>query len=330
VTAKPKVLVTHWVHPDVVTRLASSCETIANGSRGSWPRERVLDLASGCDGLMAFTPDRIDEAFLERCPKLRVVAAATTGAGNFDLEACARRGVWLAQAPGLVAVPTAELAMGLLLAVARNLRAADDHVRSGAFRGWRPQVGGGTGLAGKTLGVIGYGAIGRLVAQRAAAFDMTVIYADPQPGPGPYQRVPLGELLARSDVVMPLVPLTLETRHMIDARALALMKRGALVVNVGRGSVVDEAAVAASLASGHLAGYAADVFEMEDWAALDTCPGSIHPGLLADRKRTLLTPHLGSAVDDPCRTTALEAADNILDALAGRTPRGAINAARLS
>ena len=328
-TAKPKVLVTHWVHPDVVARLDSSCETIANASRGSWPRERVLELASACDALMAFTPDRIDEAFLERCPKLRVVAAATKGAGNFDLEACARRGVWLAQAPGLAAVPTAELAMGLLLALARNLRAADDHVRSGAFRGWRPQVG-GTGLAGKTLGVIGYGAIGRLVAQRAAAFDMTVIYADPQPGPGPYQRVPLGELLARSDFIMPLVPLTPETRHLIDARALALMKRGGFVVNVGRGSVVDEAAVAASLASGHLAGYAADVFEMEDWAALDTCPGSIHPALLADRRRTLLTPHLGSAVDDPSRAIALEAADNILDALAGRTPRGAINAARSS
>jgi phosphonate dehydrogenase len=328
VTAKPRVLVTHWVHPDVVARLALSCETIANSSRGSWPRERVLELASACDGLMAFTPDRIDEAFLERCPKLRVVAAATKGTGNFDVEACARRGVWLAQAPGLAAVPTAELAMGLLLAVARNLRAADDHVRSG-FRGWRPQVG-GTVLAGKTLGVIGYGAIGRLVAQRAAAFDMTVIYADPQPGPGPYKRVPLGELLARSDFVMPLVPLTPETRHMIDASALALMKRGAFVVNVARGSIVDEAAVAASLASGDLAGYATDVFEMEDWAALDTCPGSIHPGLLADRKRTLLTPHLGAVVDDPCRAVALEAADNILDALAGRTPRGAINAARLS
>ena len=106
------------------------------------------------------------------------------------------------------------------------------------------------------------------------------------------------------------------------------MKRGALVVNLGRGSVVDEAAVAASLASGHLAGYAADVFEMGDWAALDTGPGSNHPGLLADRKRTFLTPHLGSAVDDPCRAIALEAADNVLDALAGRTPRGAINAAR--
>ena len=328
-TAKPKVLVTHWVHADVVARLDSTCETIANASRGSWPRERVLELASACDGLMAFMPDRIDEAFLERCPKLRVVAAATKGTGNFDLEACARRGVWLAQAPGLAAVPTAELAMGLLLAVARNLRAADDHVRSGAVRGWRPQVC-GTGLAGKTLGVIGYGAIGRLVAQRAAAFDMTVIYADPQPGPGQHQRVLLGELLARSDFVMPLVPLTPQTRHMIDARALAQMKRGAFVVNVGRGSVVDEAAVAASLASGHLAGYAADVFEMEDWAALDTCPGSIHPGLLADRKRTFLTPHLGSAVDDPCRAIALEAADNILDALAGRTPRGAINAARSS
>ena len=137
--------------------------------------------------MIAFMPDRVDAAFLAACPKLRVIAAALKGADNFDLEACTRRGVWLAVVPERLAQPTAELALALLLALTRRLRAGDDHVRSGAFQGWRPLLY-GTGLVGGTLGIIGMGSVGRALAPRAAAIGMQVVYADPRPGPGEYER----------------------------------------------------------------------------------------------------------------------------------------------
>lgn len=320
---KPRVLITHWVHSEVVERLSESCEVVANPTRERWPAERVRAEAAQCEAMIAFMPDRVDAAFLEACPKLRIIAGALKGADNFDLEACTRRGVWLAVVPEKLAEPTAELAIALLLALARKMLAGDDHVRSGAFRGWRPQLY-GAGLAGGTLGVIGMGSVGRALAPRAAAMGMKVVYADPRPGPAGYERVSLESLLARSDFVAPLVHLAPDTYHLIDAAALAAMKPGAYLVNVGRGSLVDEAAVAQSLAAGRLAGYAADVFEMED-RALEGRPRAIHPALLADRARTFFTPHLGSAVDAARRGIALEAAEDVLDALAGRRPRGALN-----
>ena len=327
-TAKPRVLITHWVHAEVIDRLKSRCEVIANPTRDTWSREHVLQLAAECEALIAFMPDRIDEAFLARCARLQIVAAALKGTDNFDVQACERRGVWLTRVADLLTEPTADIAMALLLAVTRNLLAGDDHARSGQFRGWRPRLY-GTGLTGKTLGLVGYGEVGRALARRAVAFGLEVTYSDPMAGPAPGRRVELAELLVRSDFIMPLVHLTPATHHLIDARALAAMKRGAYLVNVGRGSLVDEAAVAEALDAGHLAGYAADVFEMEDWA-LEARPREIHPALLADRGRTFFTPHLGSAVDEVRRAIALEAAENVLDVVCGRRPRSAINQPRVA
>jgi phosphonate dehydrogenase len=326
---RPRVLVTHWVHPEVHELLARDCEVIGNATRDTWSAQRVLDLARDCDAMIAFMPDAVDEAFLSQCPRLKIVAAALKGSDNFDIESCTRRGVWFSRVPDLLTIPTAELAIGLMLGIARHMLPGDDHVRSGDFRGWRPVLY-GTGLHGSTLGLIGMGAVGRAVAERAAGFGMHILHVDPAPLPAQWpvprntRAARLDALLTDSDFVMPLVHLTAETRHMIDAGAIARMKQGARLVNVGRGSVVDEAAVAASLRSGHLAGYAADVFEMEDWA-LETRPRVIHPDLLADRARTFFTPHLGSAVDEVRRQIALEAAGNVLDALAGGRPRGAMN-----
>ena len=327
--AKPRALITHWVHPEVLRLLDPHCEVIFNPARDTWSRKRVLDAARDCDALIAFMPDAIDDAFLAHCPRLKIVAAALKGADNFDIAACTRRGVWFSRVPDLLTVPTAELAIALMLGLGRHLLAGDDHIRSGTFHGWRPMLY-GTGLAGRVLGLVGLGAVGRAVAERAAAFGMQVLYLDPAPPAADWPAARLVEaasmerLLAESDFFLPLVHLTPDTHHLVDAALLARLKPGALLVNVGRGSVLDEAAVAASLAAGHLAGYAADVFEMEDWA-LDGRPRAIHPALLADRTRTLFTPHIGSAVDEARRRIALEAAENVLDALAGRRPRGAIN-----
>jgi phosphonate dehydrogenase len=329
--ARPRVVITHWVHPEVIELLAAHCEVIPNPTRETWPRERVLQVARDADAAIMFMPDRVDDPFLAECPRLKVIAAALKGYDNFDVAACTRRGVWLACVPDLLTVPTAELAIGLLLAITRRMPEGDDHIRSGGFQGWRPELY-GQGLTGKTIGFIGLGAVGRAIAERLAAWRVRMIYADPIAAPPATERhcglvrVSIDELLATSDFVLPLLHLKRDTHHLLDARALARVKQRAYVINVGRGSLVDEAAIAESLASGHLAGYAADVFEMEDWA-LETRPRAIHPALLAHRARTLLTPHIGSAVDSVRRDIALEAAENVLDVLLrGVRPRGAVNA----
>jgi phosphonate dehydrogenase len=328
-TTQPRVLVTHWVHLEVLDLLNQHCEVVGNPTRDTWSRDRVQEAARDCDAMIAFMPDIVDDAFLSRCPRLKVVAAALKGTDNFDIDACTRRGVWFTRVPDLLTVPTAELALALMLGVARKLLEGDDHIRSGSFNGWRPALY-GTGLQGSTLGLIGLGAVGRAVAERAAAFGMQILYLDPAsppadwPLPHAMQAADLDGLLTRADFVLPLVHLDAHTRHMFDAATIGRMKRGAYLVNVGRGSVVNEAAVAANLAAGHLAGYAADVFEMEDWA-LNSRPRTIHPALLADRARTFFTPHIGSAVEQARREIALEAAQNVLDVFAGHRPRGAMN-----
>jgi phosphonate dehydrogenase len=230
----------------------------------------------------------------------------------------------------LLTAPTAELTVGLLIAITRRFLTGDDHVRSGTFSGWQPLLY-GVGLAGKTLGLIGLGAVGRTIAQRLRGFDLRVVYNDPMPASPEVERelsvasIGIEELLATSDFIVPLVHLTPQTYHLINAATIAKMKSGAYIVNVARGSVVDEAAVADALASGKLSGYAADVFEMEDWA-LDTRPRAVHPALLAERERTFFTPHLASAVDEVRHSIEVEAAENLIDVLVhSRTPRGAVN-----
>ena len=323
---KPRVVITHWVHPEVIALLEERCEVVANPTRETLPRETVLKRARDAEALMAFMPDRVDDEFLAACPRLRVIAGCLKGYDNFDVESCRRRGVWFTIVPHLLTVPTAELAVGLLLALARKVLLGDELVRSGRFQGWRPVLY-GSGLAGRTAGLIGMGAVGCAVARRLAAFEMKLVYVeDEEAAPAETcgaERVVLSELLERSDYVLPLVPLTPRTHHLLDAAALARMRPGSHLVNVGRGSVVDERAVAGALATGRLAGYAADVFEMEDSAQADR-PLEIPPALLAHRERTVFTPHLGSAVDEVRRDIALFAARNILEALGGERPRGAV------
>ena len=326
---KPKVVLTHRVHPEVIELLAEHCEVIPNMTDDTLARDEIMRRAREAEAIMTFMPDSVDEAFLRACPRLRVVGCALKGYDNYDVDACTRHGVWITNVPDLLTIPTAELTIGLLIGLTRNLLAGDHLVRSGRFDGWRPALY-GCGLTGKTLGIIGMGAVGRAIAQRLAGYEMRVLYTDPVALPKEtethwkLQRVELAALLAESDFVVPMVPYRAETLHMIGASALAQMKSSAYLLNTCRGSVVDEQAVAEALACGRLAGYAADVFEMEDWARPDR-PRAIPQALLEDRARTLLTPHLGSAVDSVRLAIELEAGRNILQALRDETPQGAIN-----
>jgi len=322
-----RIVVTHRPFPETIDLLRTAGTVIAPKNAEAFTPSERRRYAAAADALLAFMPDRVDDRLLAACPRLRIVAGALKGYDNFDARACARRGVWLTIVPDDLTVPTAELTIGLMIALARHFRAGDAHVRSKAFRGWRPQFY-GKGLAGSQIGLVGLGAIGRALAERLRGFGADVSYGDQRPAGAATERRlgltrrPLGALLARSDFVVLGLPLTTSTLGLIDERALRRMKLGAYLVNPARGSIVDEAAVLRALDSGRLAGYAADVFAFEDLARADR-PRRIPPRLLA-HPRTLFTPHLGSAVVEMRRRIELCAARNVVDALMGRRPHDAV------
>ena len=333
-TARPLVVVTHHVHQEVKDLFSRTCTLIINDSIESWPQEDLMQHAALADALMVFMPDSVNEDFLSHCPRLKIIAAALKGYDNFDVDACTRRGIWFSVVPDLLSVPTAELALGLMLGITRNIPAGDRLIRSGKFQGWRPVLY-GSGLSGLTIGIVGMGKLGRTLARMFAGFNVNILYSDRAPLASEEEqqlgvkKVNLNELLAQSDMVVVLLPLNPSTLKLMDSSAIARMKPGSYLVNVGRGSVVDENAVAAALDTGHLAGYAADVFEMEDWARTDR-PREISPRLLKLADKTLFTPHLGSAVDQVRVEIELAAAWNILHALRGERPPDAVNTLALA
>ncbi|MGV3655756.1 MAG: phosphonate dehydrogenase [Noviherbaspirillum sp.] len=326
---KPKVVITHWVHPEIIEMLQSVAEVTPNTTRDTLPREEVLARAKDADALMMFMPDSIDGDFLDACPNLKIVGAALKGYDNFDVDACTQRGVWFSIVPDLLTIPTAELTIGLLLGLTRHLLEGDRRIRNGEFRGWRPELY-GTGLTGRTLGIIGMGAVGRAIAKRLSGFDVKLVYCDDvalaseQEHAWGARRVSLDELLQQSDFVVPMLPMTPQTLHLINADRIGRMKPGSHLINACRGSVVDELAVVDALRRGHLAGYAADVFEMEEWQRGNR-PDRIPQALLDNPAQTFFTPHLGSAVREVRIEIEREAARNIIQALCGERPSGAIN-----
>ncbi len=323
---RPRILVTNRIHAATRARLTEIGEVDANDSETPLGYAEAKRRAANADAMLAFMPDRIDAEFLASAPALQVVACALKGFDNFDIPASDAAGVWLSIVPDLLTDPTAELAVGLAISLARKIRDGDALVRTGQFNGWRPILY-GTGLDGSAVAIVGMGAVGRAIAQRLSGFGCELIGVDPSGAmPDGVRAMDLAQALSRADYVFVAAPLTASNRHMIGREAVAAMKRGALLINIGRGSVVNEAVVASTLEAGAVGGYAADVFELEDWALADR-PRTIDPRLLADR-RTLFTPHLGSAVASVRNAIELRAAENIADVLAGRPPRDAINTPR--
>jgi phosphonate dehydrogenase len=328
---RPKVVIGHRVFDETLAALEPHAEVVAPSAADgdALSPERLRHDLADADAWIAFMPDRADEEALSLYPRLKLIAGALKGWDNFDLQACTRRGVWLSIVPDLLTEPTAELAIGLMIGLGRHVRQGDQHVRSGAFKAWEPRFY-GVGLASARVGHVGMGAIGQAMAKRLKPFGAVQRYVDPAPLAssaeatlGLTREPQFDALLGWSDYLVLGAPLTRDTRHLIDATALAKIRPGCLLINPARGSLVDEAAVLAALESGRLGGYAADAFEMEDWA-LAQRPRAIAPALLK-HPATLFTPHLGSAVVTVRRAIERRAADNILDALSGRIPRDALN-----
>jgi glyoxylate reductase len=259
--------------------------------------------AASVEGLLTLVTDRVDAAVLDAAPRLRAIANMAVGTDNIDVEAALARGIPVGNTPDVLTDATADLAFALLLALARRIVPGAAAVRAGAWKTWEPAKDLGADLAGATLGIVGWGRIGRAVARRAEGFGLHVIHSSRSSG------VTLEDLLERSDFVSLHVPLTPETRHLIDGGALALMRPTALLINTARGGVVDQDALREALRAGTIAGAALDVTNPEP------LPPD-HP--LLDAPNLLVVPHVGSATVHTRGRMAAMAVDNLLAALDGR------------
>jgi glyoxylate reductase len=260
--------------------------------------------------------DPIDLPLLKLAPQLKIVANYAVGTNNIDLKACKELGIQASNTPDVLTEATAELAMGLLLDVARGISSGDRATRRGEFTGWGPLYRLGTELSGKTLGIVGYGRIGQAMAVRARAFGLKITYHQRRELPGlrDASYVPLERLIRESDFISLHCPLTPETKHLIGGRELGMMKPTAYLINTARGPVVDEAALVQALREGKIMGAGLDVFEREPL---------LEPGL-AELENVVIPPHLGSATRETRAAMAIRAVDNILAALKGERPKDAL------
>ena len=261
------------------------------------------------DAVVCLLLDRIDAAALARMPKVRVVANCAVGVDNVDLAAATRAKVAVTNTPDVLTEATAELTFALMLAAARRIGEGERMVRSGAWPGWALDQLLGIQLAGKTLGIVGYGRIGQAMARRAEGFGMRVIYSDEHGG------VPVDEIFATADVVSLHCPLTPATRHLVNAHRLAMMKPTAILVNTSRGGCVDEGALVEALTAGRIFAAALDVYANEP---------KIDPRLLSC-PRLVLAPHIGSATTETRTAMAQLCADAVIAVLSGRRPTNLVN-----
>lgn len=319
----PKVIVTQPVHAEVRARLEAVAQVVVNPGPEPWPAQELAWRAADADALIGFMTDRVDAALLAVAPRLRIVACALKGFDNYDVPACTAAGVWVSIVPDLLTEPTAELAIGLAIGAARHVRAGDQLVRGGFFEGWRPRLY-GRGLQDAVVAVVGLGRVGAAIVRRLSGFSCArIIGVDPAVELPGVPALALTEALAEADFVFVAAPLVPGSRHAIDATALSQVRRQPVLINVGRGSVVDEEAVADALRDARLAAYAADVFAFEDWSLVDR-PAQVPPRL-REHPATLFTPHLGSAVHRVRLAIEHRAADNVIALLSGAVPPDAIN-----
>src|SRR5271156_6760124 len=312
---KPKVLATRPLFPAARTILDATCDVEYFPSAESASRQSLLRRLKEKVGLVCLLTEKVNEELLRNAPKLKIAANVAVGFDNIDLDACTKRNVVATNTPGVLDETTADFAWTLMMAVARRLSEGEALARSGNWKGWNLDQLCGADIWGKTLGIIGFGRIGRAMARRAAGFQMKVIYTDAQRAPEDAEKSvnaefrDLNTLLAESDFVSVHVPLTPETRGLIDGPKFHRMKAGAFLINTARGPVVDEAALVAALEGKKIAGAALDVYENEPF---------IHPGLR--HGNVILAPHLGSATVETRTKMAVMAATNAVAIFKGQIP----------
>jgi glyoxylate reductase len=318
--ARQKVYATHQLFAEARKILDADYDVEYWTDSERPPREEVLRRVKDKDGLICLLTEKVNEDLLRVAPKLRIVANVAVGFDNIDVDACTRRGVVATNTPGVLDETTADFAWALLMAVARRLPEGEALARSGTWKGWNLDQLCGADVWGKTLGVVGFGRIGRAMARRASGFQMKVLYTDAVHAPEDVEKSlnaefrDMNALLAESDFVTVHVPLLPETRGLFDGPKFFRMKPTAFLINTSRGPVVDEAALVAALESKKIAGAALDVFENEPF---------IHPGL--KRPNVVLTPHEASASVETRSKMAVMAASNVIALFKGQRPANILN-----
>ncbi len=318
---RPKVLVTRKVFEEALNLLGKFFDVESNQRDIPFSPTSLVRKLQGKVGVVAVLTDIIDERLLAQCPDLKIVSNIAVGYNNIDVKACTRRGVMATNTPGVLEDTTADFAWTLLLAAARRVVEADKFYRSGKWKGWSLMQFTGHDIHHKTLGIVGFGRIGKGVAKRAEGFDMRVIYTDVQRADEGTEReyrvmyVDKRTLLRESDFVSLHVPLSPETTHYMSDAEFALMKRTAILINAARGPIVDEKALVRALKDGKIAGAGLDVYEKEP---------KCERALLA-MQNVVLAPHIASSSVETRTRMAMIAADNCVKGLTGQRPPNLIN-----
>jgi glyoxylate reductase len=318
--SKPRVYSSHPLFEEARKILDANCDVEYWSGSERPPREEVLRKVKDKEGLVCLLTEKINEELLRTAPRLRITANVAVGYDNIDVDACTKRGVVATNTPGVLDDTTADFAWTLLMAVARRVAEGELLARSGSWKGWNLDQLCGADVWGKTLGIVGFGRIGRAVARRASGFQMKVIYTDAVRAPEDVEKSvnaefrPMDALLAEADFISLHVPLLPETHGLFGAPKFSRMKPTAFLINTSRGPVVDEAALVAALENKKIAGAALDVFENEPF---------IHPGL--KRPNVVLTPHLASASLETRTKMAVMAANNVVALFKGQRPPNMIN-----
>lgn len=320
--ARPHVLVSRAIFPEIIDRLAQHFDVEANQADELWPRDEFIRRLKGKAGVFTTGGERIDADVLKACPDLKICANMAVGYNNFDVPAMTAAGVLATNAPGVLTETTADMGFALLMAAARRVTESEHFLRAGKWDRWAYDMMIGQDVFGSTLGILGMGRIGQAVARRGAlGFGMNVIYHNRSRLPEAEEvavkarYVGKQELLQTADHLVLVVPYSAESHHSIGAAELALMKPTATLVNIARGGIVDDVALAKALRERRLAAAGLDVFEGEP---------RVHPDLLAC-SNVVLTPHIGSATVPTRKAMANLAVDNLIGYLTGGKPVTPLN-----
>ena len=307
--SKPSILVTRAIFPQVIDRLSAHFEVETNPADDLWDRAELLRRLQGKVGVFTTGVERIDAALLAQCPELKICANMTVGYNNFDLDAMTAAGVLGTNAPDVLTETTADFGFALLMATARRVTESEHFLRAGQWTRWSYDMFSGAEVHGSTLGILGMGRIGQAIARRGAlGFGMQVIYHNRSPLSAALEQeckaryVSKQELLAQADHLVLVVPYSAASHHSIGAPELAMMKPTATLINIARGGIVDDAALAQALKNRVIAAAGLDVFEGEP---------SVHPDLLTV-PNVVLTPHIASATEGTRRAMADLAVDNLV------------------
>lgn len=318
---KPKIYVTRLLPKPGMDMLAEVFDVEVNPHDRVVTREELLKGVKGKDALLSLLTENIDAEVMDAEPNLKVIANYAVGFNNIDVAAATERGIPVTNTPGVLTDTTADLAFTLLVSTARRIVEADKYMRAGKYQGWAPMLFLGQDIHNKTLGIVGFGRIGQVMAQRAMGFEMKILYTDAQRAPKEIEEkygaeyTTLEDLLKRSDFVSLHVPLLESTRHLISDEQFDLMKKTAILINTARGPVVDEKALVRALKAGKIAGAGLDVFEREP---------EFEPEL-AELDNVIMVPHIASASVETRTKMATMAAENAIAVIKGEVPPNLVN-----